>query len=250
MGQKRLGFLLFVGGLVLAGARVAAAVSDELPVATGEYQILLVGKRIGEEQFHVYKDKKSYQVESTTTRYWPHPSQQRYAYKLDPSFQPDELTHNLKDGGKLVTVELRKKGKNWRSEVKGKEIKKVQQDMGERQNAEIDFGSPLFQWVTFRQLKLAAGERTGVEVVVLDGAGPTAQTVRRIKRTYTRLPDEEIPVEGQEPVTASVYEVTEAESSYRLWLDPSGFPMRSERETPEGPLEVRRVRFQMTPGAW
>ncbi len=55
---------------------------------------------------------------------------------------------------------------------------------------------------------------------------------------------------GQEPMTASVYDVMEAEKSYRLWVDASGFPIRSARETPDGPLEVRRVRLKTKPGAW
>jgi hypothetical protein len=250
MGQKLLG--LVVGASVIAGASFgdgvgAAVVKDKPPVATGEFQLLLVGKRIGEERFRVFKGKKDYRVESTITLYWPGPSQQQYEWKLDRSFQPDELTHNLMEGGKLVTVELRKKGKNWRSEVKGKGIKKVKQDMGQRQHAEIDFGSPIFQWITFRHLKLVAGERVGVDVILLETSDPT---VKRIKRTYTRLPDEDVETDVHGQVVASVYEITQTESSYRLWLDPSGFPIRSERETPEGPLEFRLVRFQKDPRAW
>ena len=147
----------------------------------------------------------------------------------------------------MVTVELRKKDKNWRSEIKGKNIKKVKQDMGQRQSVEIDFGSPLFQWITFRHLKLAEGEKKGVGVIVVEASEPK---VARIKRTYTRLPDEEVQAQVQGNVVASVYEVTQSESSYTLWLDLSGFPIRTERETPEGPLEIRLVRFDKHPRAW
>ena len=254
MSQKWLG-LWVLGALLLAGTgpALAATPDDDDLAATGQFDILLVGKRIGEEQFRIYKDKKEYEVESKTTRYWPTPSQHEYYYKLENTFQPKELTHHLRQDGKLVTVELRKKGKNWRSEVKGKDVKKVKQDMGGRQPVEIDFGSPVFQWVTFRRLKLADGERTGVDVIMLEEsgqAGQPGQIVRRIKRTYTRLPDEEIELPGQEPMMASVYDVMEAESTYRLWVDPSGFPIRLERETPDGPLEIRRVRLKAKPGAW
>jgi hypothetical protein len=251
MGQKWRA-LCVLSSLLLVGTLpwLAAAADDDDLVATGQFEILLVGKRIGEEQFRIYKDKKEYEVESKTTRYWPKPSQHQYDYKLETNFQPKELTHYLRQDGKLVTVEMRKKGKNWRSEVKGKDVKKVKQDMGERQFAEIDFGSPVFQWVTFRRLKLADGERTGVDVILYDDSGPTSQTVSRIKRTYTRLPDEEVDLAGQEPMMASVYEVMEAESTYRIWVDPDGFPIRWQEETPDGPLEMLRVRLKTKPGAW
>ena len=85
---------------------------------------------------------------------------------------------------------------------------------------------------------------------MLEESGAAGQAVKRIKRTYTRLPDEELELEGQEPMIASVYDVMDAESSYRLWVDPSGFPIRLERETPDGPLEIRRVRLKAKPGAW
>ena len=174
-----------------------------------------------------------YRIEATATFYWPKPSAQHYEWKLDRSLQLDKLDHDRREGGKVVTVELRKKGKNWRSEIKGKNVKKVKQDMGQRQSVEIDFGSPLFQWITFRHLKLVEGEKKGIEVILLETPGPK---VKRIKRTYTRLPDEEVQAQVQGKVVASVYEITQSESSYRLWLDPSGFPIRTERETPEGPL--------------
>ena len=240
-------------GLALAAVLttgVGAMAKDQPPVATGEFQYLLVGKRIGEERFRVFKGKKDYRVESTTTFYWPRPSQQEFEWELDRSLQPDELDHYLREGGKVVTVELRKKGKNWRSEIKGKDIKKVKQDMGQRQSVEIDFGSPLFQWITFRHLKLVEGEKKGVEVILLETPEPKEPKVTRIKRTYTRLPDEDVQAQVQGNVVASVYEITQSESSYRLWLDPSGFPIRTERETPDGLLEIRLVRFDKHPRAW
>jgi hypothetical protein len=253
MSQKWLG-LWILGGLLLAGLSPAPASppdEDDL-VATGQFEILLVGKRIGEEQFRIYKTRSEYEVESRTTRYWPRPSQHEYYYKLESSFEPKELTHHLRQDGKVVTVELRKKGKNWRSEVKGEDIKTVKQDMGARQSAEIDLGSPVFQWVTFHRLKLADGEKRGVDVVSIDDSGLPGQqeAVRRIKRTYTRLPDESLAIDGTDVMVASAYEVMEAETSYRLWVDSSGFPLRLERETPEGTLEIRRVRFRPTPEAW
>jgi hypothetical protein len=253
MSQKWLG-LWILGGLLLAGPRFAPASppdEDDL-VATGQFEILLVGQRIGEEQFRIYKTSKEYQVESRTTRYWPRPSQHEYYYKLESSFEPKELTHHLLQDGKVVTVELRKKGKNWRSEVKGDDIKTVRQDMGERQSTEIDLGSPVFQWVTFRRLNMVDGDKKGVDVVSIDDSGLPGQpeAVRRIKRTYTRLPDESMEIEGQEVIVAAAYEVMEADTSYRLWVDPSGFPLRLEKETPEGTLEIRRIRFRPKPVAW
>ena len=247
MSQKLQGFVLaafLTTGLITGGGAMA---KDKPPVATGEFQFLLVGKRIGEERFRVFKDKKDYRIEATATFYWPKPSAQHYEWKLDRSLQLDKLDHDRREGGKVVTVELRKKGKNWRSEIKGKNVKKVKQDMGQRQSVEIDFGSPLFQWITFRHLKLVEGEKKGIEVILLETPGPK---VKRIKRTYTRLPDEEVQAQVQGKVVASVYEITQSESSYRLWLDPSGFPIRTERETPEGPLEIRLVRFDKHPRAW
>ena len=247
MSQKLQEFVLaafLTTGLITGGGAMA---KDKPPVATGEFQFLLVGKRIGEERFRVFKDKKDYRIEATATFYWPKPSAQHYEWKLDRSLQLDKLDHDRREGGKVVTVELRKKGKNWRSEIKGKNVKKVKQDMGQRQSVEIDFGSPLFQWITFRHLKLVEGEKEGIEVILLETPGPK---VKRIKRTYTRLPDEEVQAQVQGKVVASVYEITQSESSYRLWLDPSGFPIRTERETPEGPLEIRLVRFDKHPRAW
>ncbi len=247
MSQKLNGLVLaafLTTGLITGAVAVA---KDKPPVATGEFQFLLVGKRIGEERFRVFKDKKDYRIESTTTFYWPKPSAQHYEWKLDRSLQPDKLDHDLREGGKVITVELRKKGKNWRSEVKGKNVKKVKEDMGLRQSAEIDFGSPLFQWITFRHLKLAEGEKKDVEVIVLEAPKPK---VARIERTYTRLPDEGVQADVQGEVVASIYDVTQSESSYRLWLDPSGFPIRTERETPDGLLEIRLVRFDKHPRAW
>ena len=246
MSQNLQGVVL-AAFLITGGGSIA---KDKPPVATGEFQFLLVGKRIGEERFRVFKGRKDYRVESTTTFYWPKLSQQQYEWKLDRSLQPDKLDHDLKEGGKVITVELRKKGKNWRSEIKGKGIKKVKQDMGQRQSVEIDFGSPLFQWITFRHLKLVEGEKKGVEVILLETPEPKKPKVTRIKRTYTRLPDEEVQAPVQGKVVASVYEITQSESSYRLWLDPTGFPIRTERETPDGPLEIRLVRFDKQPRAW
>ena len=243
-----------LNGLALAGflttgliTGAAAMAKDEPPVATGEFQFLLVGKRIGEERFRVFKKKKEYRLESTATFYWPKPTAQHYEWKLDRSLQPDKLDYDLREGGKVITVELRKKGKNWRSEIKGKNVKKVKEDMGLRQSAEIDFGSLLFQWITFRHLKLAEGEKKDVEVIVLEAPKPK---VARIERTYTRLPNGEVQAPVQGSVVASIFEVTQSESSYRLWLDPTGFPIRTERETPDGPLEVRLVRFDKDPRAW
>ena len=251
MSHKWLGLWALGGFLLVAAGSAAASPPDEDDlVATGQFDIVLMGQRIGEEQFRIYKTKKEYQVESRTTRYWPKPSQHEYAYKLESTFEPKELTHYFRQSGNVVTVELRKKGKNWRSEVKGKRVKNSKQDMGPRESAELDLGSPVFQWVTLRRLNLAAGEKTGVDVIALDDSGLASgrETVSRIKRTYTRLPDEAI--EGTESLVVSGYEVMEAESTYRLWVDASGFPTRVERETPDGLLEVRRVRFRPKAGAW
>jgi hypothetical protein len=251
MSQKWLGLCL-LGGFLLVGPRPAASspADDEDLWASGQFEILLVGERIGEETFRIYKDKKEYEVDSKTTRYWPKPSQHEYQYKLESTFEPKELTHHLRHNGKAVTVELRKKGKNWRSEVKGKGIKKAKQDMGERQSAEIDLGSPLFQWVTLHRLNLADGEKKGVDVISLEDSGfpGEPEAVRRIKRTYSRLPDEDLETDGEVAIQASVYEVMEEDTSSRVWVDSAGFPIRLERETPEGPLQMRLVRFKPKSG--
>ena len=67
MSQKLQGFVLaafLTTGLITGGGAMA---KDKPPVATGEFQFLLVGKRIGEERFRVFKDKKDYRIEATAT---------------------------------------------------------------------------------------------------------------------------------------------------------------------------------------
>jgi hypothetical protein len=230
-----------------AALSVTVAAKEKIPVATGEFSVELVGKRIGQEQFQIFKEKKKYRVECTATFYWPEATRVRYTYEVDRSFQPKELDVDLSRAGRVTEIELRPSGKDWRSEIKGDGRKKVKQKLGPREGAEVDSPSLLFSWVIFRRLKLDQGEEKTLEIVWLESSGPET---KRAKRAYTRLEDEETETDGSGKVLASLYQITSPDFTERLWIDPSGFPIRSVRELPDGPLETRLVRLDVKPGAW
>ena len=124
--------------LLITLALVVAADKGQPSVSAGEYQYLIGGKRIGEEQFRVFK-KDGYRIESTRTLYWPEPSRQEIRYELEPSFEPKKLSMVTTRAGIVTELELARKGENWRAEVKGQGRDKKKQELGRRKDAVVDF---------------------------------------------------------------------------------------------------------------
>jgi hypothetical protein len=171
--------------LLITLALVLAADKDRLPVSLGEYQYLLGGKRIGEEQFRVFK-MDGYRIESTRSLYWPEPSRQEMRYELEPSFEPKKLSLVTTRAGIVTELELSRQGENWRSEVKGQGRDKKKHELGRRAGAIVDFDSLVFNALALKKLVLAAGEAKSVEAITLtlpDFAGARAsQTYRRVEQ--------------------------------------------------------------------
>jgi hypothetical protein len=232
----------FVSGL----ACIAAFAEEKPPLASGQYRILLGGERIGEEQFRVAKDK-GYRIEATKTLYWPEPSREELSLQLDATLAPERALIDLTRAGLSTSLQVRAQGKNWRSETKGRGLKTVKQELGRREDSEIHLGSPLFHWTILKRLTLAPESHRALDVVTL---APPSLAGRRESITYRRLADEEVSSEALGKVLAAVYEVATPNSQERLWVAPSGFPLRSERQTPSGRMEVVLVRFQTKPGAF
>jgi len=232
--------------LLITLALVLAADKDQLPVSLGEYQYLLGGKRIGEEQFRVFK-KDGYRIESTRTLYWPEPSRQEMRYELEPSFEPKKLSLVTTRAGIVTELELSRKGENWRSEVKGQGRDKKKNELGRRAGAVVDFDSLVFNALALKKLVLAAGEAKSVEAITLtlpDFAGA------RASQTYRRVEDEEIETEFAGKLEAAVYELTTGTTKHRLWVAPSGVVVKGVFEHSAGEREVRLVRLETKPGAW
>ena len=148
----------------------------------------------------------------------------------------------------MVTVELRKKGKNWRSEIKGKNVKKVKQDMGQRQSVEIDFG---ITFVSVDNLPAPQARRRGEEGnrshLARNAGDRRSNGSREPTRGYqTRKFKPRCKVRSWLPSMRSL-------SPNRV-IDFGSIHLasrfRTERETPEGPLEIRLVRFDKHPRAW
>jgi len=230
---------------VLTATMATLSMGDEKPpVAMGEYRILLGGKRIGDEQFRIGKSK-GYRIETTRTLYWPEPSREEIAFQLDANFRPDRVMLQATRASLLTSLEIRAEGKNWRSETKGRGMKTVKQQLGRREGSEIHLGSPLFHWVILKRVALGPEESTTLDAVAL--ALP-ALGGKREPIAYRRLADEETEGEAVGKVSAAVYEVTFADSTERLWIAPSGFPLRSRRESPAGTMETVLARLQVKPG--
>ena len=230
--------------LLVTLALVLAADNDRTPVSSGEYQYLLGGKRIGEEQFRVFK-KNGYRIECTRTLYWPEPSRQEIRYELEASFEPKKLSLVTTRAGIVTELELARKGENWRAEVKGQGRDKKKQELGRRAGAVLDFDSLIFNALALRRLALASGEAKSVEAVTLslpDFAGA------RGPQTYRRVESEEIETGFGGKVEAAVYELTAGETKHRLWVAPSGVVLKGVLELAAGEREVRLVRLE-TKGA-
>jgi hypothetical protein len=95
--------------LLLTLALVPGADKGELPVSLGEYQYFIGGKRIGEEQFRVFK-KDGYRFESTRTLYYPEPSRQEIRYELEPSFEPKNSMMTTRAGSLWIWLPARRTG--------------------------------------------------------------------------------------------------------------------------------------------
>lgn len=232
--------------LLLTLALVPGADKSELPVSLGEYQYFIGGKRIGEEQFRVFK-KDGYRFESTRTLYWPEPSRQEIRYELEPSFEPKKLSLVTTRAGIVTELQLARKGENWRAEVKGRGRDKRNQELGRRAGSVLDFDSLLFNALALKRLALGAGESRSVDAVTLtlpDFAGA------RASQTYRRLENEELETEFAGKLEAAAYELLAGTSTHHIWVAPSGVVLKGVFEHPAGEREVRLVRLQTKPGAW
>jgi len=232
--------------LLITLALVLGADNGQQPVSLGEYQYLLGGERIGEEQFRVFK-KNGYRIECTRTLYWPEPSRTEMRYELEPSFEPKKLSLVTTRAGIVTELELGRKGENWRSEVKGQGRDKKKQELGRRAGAVVDFDSLIFNSMALKRLALNTGEARSVEAVTLtlpDFAGA------RASQTYRRVEDEEVETEFAGKIEAAVYELTAGETKHRLWVAPSGVVFKGVFEHTAGEREVRLVRLETKPGAW
>ena len=234
------------GTLSLILGLSAAAEKDRPPWATAEYEILLEGTRIGNEKVDVFKYKK-YEVRSEATRFWPEPNRFELRYELGPSFAPKKLEVSASQGGQILEMELKHRKKDWRSEVKGKGVKKRRQDLGPREGAEIDFDSPRFNGFIVRRLSLRPGEERLVEAIQFDVPELTGT---RQRQTYRRLDDGEVETRATGPVVAAAYELVSGETTHQIWTDESGVVLIMRTELPEGLLEYELVRLESKPGAW
>jgi hypothetical protein len=232
--------------LLITFALVLGADKTKAPVSQGEYQYLLGGKRIGEEQFRVYK-KDGYRIESTRTLYWPEPSRQEMLYELETSLEPKKLSLVTTRAGIVTELELSRKGENWRSEVKGQGRDKRNAELGRREGTVVDFDSLIFNALALKRLALAAGEVRSVEAITL--ALPDF-AAGRASQTYRRVEDEELATEVAGNPQAAVYELTVGTAKHRLWVAPSGVVLKGVFEHTAGEREVRLVRLQTEPGAW
>lgn len=234
------------GALSLLLGFSSAAAKDRPPVATAEYEILLEGTRIGNEKVDVIKSKK-YEVRSEATRFWPVPNRFELRYELGPSFVPKKLEVSASRDGQVLEMELKSRKKDWRSEVKGKNLKKRRQDLGPREGAEIDFDSPLFNGFIVRRLDLRPGEQRVVEAIQFDLPGLTGT---RKRQTYRRIDDGEVETRATGPIVAAAYELSSGDTTDQIWTNESGVVLIMRTELPEGVLEYELVRLESKPGAW
>ena len=244
MVSLRVGMLS--GTLLLLLGLSAVAAKDRPPVATAEYEILLEGTRIGNEKVDVIKSKK-YEVRSEATRFWPEPNRFELRYELGPSFVPKKLEVSASRDGQVLEMELKGRKKDWRSEVKGKNLKKRRQDLGPREGAEIDFDSPLFNGFIIRRLNLRPGEERVVEAIQFDLPELTGT---RKRQAYRRIDDGEVETRATGPVVAAAYELRSGDTTRYIWTDASGVVLIMRTELPEGVLEYELVRLESKPGAW
>ncbi len=232
--------------LLITLALVLEADKGQLPVSLGEYQYLLGGKRIGEEQFRVFK-KDGYRIEATRTLYWPEPNRQEMRYELDASFEPKKLSVVTTRAGIVTELELERKGEGWRSEVKGQGRDKRKTELGRSKGAVVDFDSLIFNAFALKRLALAAGEARSVEAITL--TLPDFASARA-SQTYRRVEDEEVETGFAGKLEAAVYELTAGTEKHRLWVAASGVVLKGVFEHTAGEREVRLVRLETKPGAW
>ncbi|MGH9324178.1 MAG: putative glycolipid-binding domain-containing protein [Vicinamibacteria bacterium] len=225
---------------------ILGAAKDELPASLGEYQVMLGGERIGEEQFRVFK-KNGYRIESTRTLYWPEPSRQELEYELEPSFEPKKLSVVATRGGIRTELALKRKGDNWRVEVKGQGRDKKGHELGRRAGTVVDFDSLIFNALALRRMKLGAGESRDVEAITL--ALPDFSGARS-KQTYRRVEDEEIETPFAGKIQAQVFELISGTARHRLWVAPSGVVLKGVFERSGQEQEVRLVRLETEGGTW
>jgi Putative glycolipid-binding len=233
-----------VAGLALLA--VSAFGTDEVPIASGEYQIRLAGKRIGEEQFHVFRSK-GYRVESTRMLYWPEPARTEIRYELDPSHEPTKLHMEVTRGGIVTELELSKKGDNWRTEVKGQGRDRKKQELGRRAGTVVDFDSMLFDSLALAKLVVPEGASKEVDAITLalpDVAGA------RVREVYRRVADEEIETEALGKLTAAVYEVEAGSAKHRLWVAPSGIVVKGVLTGIGGEQETVLTHLKSGPETW
>jgi hypothetical protein len=215
-------------------------------VATGEYEISLGGRRIGQEQFRISKDN-DYLVEATTTLYWPEPIRYEYRYELLESSQVKKLEMTLTRAGLLTELKLEPRRGNWRLEVEGRGRERTRQDLAPRDGTEVDFGSLLFNSFIVRNLGLSPGGKRAVGVIVLELPDLNGKYVQH---TYQRLEDEEIESKLNGKVSAAHFELSTAEATHRLWFDSTGFALRGAFDHPTGTFEHELVRLESRSDGW
>lgn len=239
----------FVLGLTLACLLASVAVNGagkDQAVSSGEYQILLGGQRIGEEQFRIFK-KKGYTIEATRTLYWPEPARHEIVYEVSPNLEPKKVEISVTRGGILTELKLETKGDGWRVETKGQGRDKKKRDLGRRAGTFVELDSVLLQALTLRRLALSDGESRKVEAITLalpDFSGA------RARETYHRLEDEDVETPFAGTLTAQVYELTAGTATHRLWVAPSGAVVKASFERVGGEEEVVLVRLKTPPGSF
>jgi hypothetical protein len=215
-------------------------------VSTGEYEILLGGQRIGQEQFRIFK-KKGYTIESTRTLYWPEPARHEIVYELEPDLEPKKVELSVTRGGIVTEIKLERKGDRWRMETKGQGRDKKKTELGRREGTVVDMDSLLFQSLTLRRLALADGESRKVDAVTL--ALPDFSGARQ-QQTYHRVGDEDIETPFAGTITAQVYELVTGTATHRLWVAPSGAVVKASFERIGGEEEVVLVRLETPRGSF
>jgi hypothetical protein len=223
----------------LTGSSGLAAEKRE-PLAKGTYEILLGGKRVGEEGFTFFLEKDKVVVESVATMYWPEPTRHQYRQELGSSFQTKKLEFTLTRSGVTTSLELKPHRGDWRLEITGEGRKKVRQELGPQVDVEIDFGSLLFKSIILKRLSLSPGDERSVEAIALllpDLIG------KRNPQTYRRLEDEELETKPMGAVAASVFELETAGSLHRLWTVQPGWVLRARFDSPVGTFEYELVQF-------
>ncbi len=246
MRSSLLRLSLMLASLAPVIMSASAIGKDDPPVSTGEYQIRLGGKRIGEEQFRVFKSK-GYVIESTRMLYWPEPTRTELRYELEASREPKKLNMTVTRGGIVTELELTRRGDNWRVEVKGQGRDKKKQELGRRAGSTVDFDSLLFNTLALEKLLVPEGASKEIDVITL--ALPDVAGTRE-RQTYRRVPDEEIETEALGKLKAAVYEIEAGSATHRLWVAPSGIVVRGVFDRIGGEQETLLVRLKSAPGAW